>query len=165
MNTKRNSVLMAFIVLFFSPLSVYSQNDCQNVRQVMESAISIRDRDIDLGTEEKKKPYIKELKYILESLNSCKKNIKDPFVNIEIDTLINSIEGRIKQVVELPSYENKNCQKCKDIEECIKLCNEYREKKEWWRKEYVETIQGHDKLNCTKCLEHLAAIPDTSLFE
>ena len=157
MKARRKSVLMLLIILlsFLFPLSAYSEKNCQSIRKLMQTAVLIRDRDIDLGTKKKKEPYIKKLKYILESLNSCKKNVKDPFVNLEIDTLINSIEGRIKQVVDLPPYENKNCQKCKDIEECIKLCNEYRTQKEWWRKKYVETTQGHDVLDCEKCLEDL----------
>lgn len=157
MKARRKSVLMLLIILlsFLFPLSAYSEKNCQSIRKLMQTAVLIRDRDIDLGTEKKKEPYIKKLEDVLESLNSCKKNVKDPFVNLEIDTLINSIEGKIKQVVDLDPYENKNCQKCEDIEECIKLCNEYRKKKEWWRKEYVETIQGHDMLDCEKCIEDL----------
>lgn len=157
MKARRKSALMALIILlsFFFPLSAYSEKDCQSIRKLMQTAVSIRDLDINLGTKEKKEPYIKELEDVLESLNFCKENVNDPFVNLEIDTLINSIEGRIKQVRDIPPHEIKNCQKCKDIEECIELCNEYRKKKEWWRKEYVKTIQGHDMLDCEKCLEDL----------
>ena len=121
----------------------------------MQTAVSIRDRDVDLSTKQKRDDHIRELENVLDNLNFCKENVKDPFTNLQIDTLINSIEGKIGAVTNMTDYEIRSCQKCRSTEECRERCNEYRKEKELWRKRYVETIQGHDTLDCEKCLEDL----------
>jgi len=150
------SSLMIMIFLILSPLTAYPATNCQNIQKIMQSAITKRDNDnIDLSTKKKRMHYIRQLSAELEDLKFCKKTIKDPFLKLQVNTVINTIEGKIKKISDLTDYKILKCQQCQSITECRELCDEIKKRKEYWRKRYNNAIQGHDSLDCEKCIKDL----------
>ena len=86
------------MVLLLVPLSAYSlSNNCQSIQNMIEEAKKKRDQDdIDLKDPNLRNDYAIALNKAIENLKSCIEEIGDPIIILQLETIINSIEGRKK---------------------------------------------------------------------